>query len=58
MSLAEAQDLYGLTGQSTEVIVTLERIDQESAAARLCRRSLLAMMLARGRTITRKWPAR
>ena len=32
MSLAEAQDLYGLTGQSTEVIVTLERIDQESAA--------------------------
>jgi ABC-type lipoprotein release transport system permease subunit len=31
MSLAEAQDLYGLTGQSTEVVVTLHRIDQEAA---------------------------
>ena len=29
MSLAEAQDLYNLTGQSTEVAVTLQRIDQE-----------------------------
>lgn len=32
MSLGEAQDLYGLTGQSTEVVVTLQHIDQEKGA--------------------------
>ena len=31
MSLKEAQDLYGLPGQSTEVVVTLERLGEESA---------------------------
>lgn len=31
MSLGEAQDLYGLSGQSTEVAITLQQIGQESA---------------------------
>lgn len=31
MSLAEAQDLYGLTGQVTEVAVTLQQLGQEGA---------------------------
>jgi len=31
VSLAEAQDLYGLGGRSTEVMVSLQRIGQESA---------------------------
>ncbi len=31
MSLAEAQDLYGLPGQSTEVVVALKHIGQEPA---------------------------
>ena len=31
MSLAEAQDLYGLSGQSTEVVVALKQIGQEPA---------------------------
>ncbi len=31
MSLAEAQDLYGLTGQSTEVMVSLQSLGQEAA---------------------------
>lgn len=31
MSLLEAQDLYGLNGQSTEVALTLQQIGQESA---------------------------
>ncbi len=31
VSLGEAQDLYSLSGQSTEVIVTLQHIDQETA---------------------------
>jgi ABC-type lipoprotein release transport system permease subunit len=30
VSLQEAQDLYGLPGQSTEVVVTLERLGEES----------------------------
>lgn len=30
MSLAEAQDLYGLTGSSTEIAIYLERIGQEN----------------------------
>ncbi len=30
MSLKEAQDLYGLPGQSTEVVVTLEKLGEES----------------------------
>ncbi len=30
MSLAEAQDLYGLSGQSTEVMVSLQSLGQES----------------------------
>lgn len=32
ISLAEAQDLYNLPGQSTEVVVTLQHIEQENAA--------------------------
>jgi putative ABC transport system permease protein len=31
ISLAEAQDLYGLTGQSTEVVISLQRLGQEPA---------------------------
>ena len=31
ISLREAQDLYDLTGQSTEVVVSLERLGQEAA---------------------------
>ncbi len=31
ISLAEAQDLYGLTGQSTEVGIVLEQVGQEAA---------------------------
>ena len=31
MSLGEAQDLYGLTGQSTEIAVSLKNIGQQSA---------------------------
>jgi ABC-type lipoprotein release transport system permease subunit len=31
ISLAEAQDLYGLTGQSTEVVVMLKQLGQEKA---------------------------
>jgi ABC-type lipoprotein release transport system permease subunit len=31
MSLAEAQDLYGMSGQVTEVMITLQRIGQEEA---------------------------
>ena len=31
ISLAEAQDLYGLSGQSTEVAITLKHIGQEAA---------------------------
>jgi ABC-type lipoprotein release transport system permease subunit len=30
-SLAEAQDLYGLSGQSTEAVITLQRLGQETA---------------------------
>jgi ABC-type lipoprotein release transport system permease subunit len=30
MSLAEAQDLYGLDGQSTEIVISLEQIGQEA----------------------------
>ncbi len=31
MSLAEAQDLYGLSGQSTEVMISLQSLGQEAA---------------------------
>ncbi len=31
LSLAEAQDLYGLSGQSTEIAISLEKIGQEPA---------------------------
>jgi len=31
MSLAEAQDLYGLTGQSTEVVISLRKLGEEPA---------------------------
>ena len=31
MSLAEAQDLYGLDGQSTEVMITLKQMGDEAA---------------------------
>jgi ABC-type lipoprotein release transport system permease subunit len=31
LSLAEAQDLYGLSGQSTEVVITLKRLGEEPA---------------------------
>ena len=31
MSLGEAQDLYGLKGQSTEVVIMLKQIGEEAA---------------------------
>ena len=34
MSLAEAQDLYGLTGQSTEVVISLKNLGDENAVIR------------------------
>ncbi len=40
ISLAEAQDLYGLTGQSTEVVVSLEKLGQEPAVLSALRSSL------------------
>jgi len=40
MSLAEAQDLYGLTGQSTEVAITLKQIGQEPAVMNALRTGL------------------
>lgn len=40
ISLAEAQELYGLTGQSTEVIVILQRIGQEAAVVTALQSSL------------------
>jgi ABC-type lipoprotein release transport system permease subunit len=40
ISLAEAQDLYGLTGQSTEVIVSLEKLGQEPAVLSALRSAL------------------
>jgi len=40
ISLAEAQDLYGLTGQSTEVAVALQKLGQEPAVIRAIQPSL------------------
>ncbi len=40
ISLAEAQSLYGLNGQSTEVIVSLKQIGQEAAVISALRNSL------------------
>ncbi len=40
VSLAEAQALYGLEGQSTEIIITLEAIGQEGAVQRALRPAL------------------
>jgi len=40
ISLAEAQDLYGLTDQSTEVIVSLEKLGQEPAVLSALRSAL------------------
>lgn len=40
ISLAEAQDLYGLTGQSTEVVVSLEKLGQEPAVLSALRSAL------------------
>ncbi|MBE0695691.1 MAG: ABC transporter permease [Anaerolineaceae bacterium] len=34
ISLAEAQDLYGLSGQSTEVVITLKRLGEESSVVK------------------------
>ncbi|MCL4505496.1 MAG: FtsX-like permease family protein [Chloroflexi bacterium] len=40
VSLKEAQDLYGLNGQSTEVVVTLRKLGEESAVMAALRPSL------------------
>jgi ABC-type lipoprotein release transport system permease subunit len=40
ISLAEAQDLYGLTGQSTEVVVSLAKLGQEPAVLSALRSAL------------------
>lgn len=40
MSLAEAQDLYGLSGQSTEVVVALKHLGDEPAVMNALRASL------------------
>jgi ABC-type lipoprotein release transport system permease subunit len=40
ISLAEAQDLYGLTGQSTEVMVSLKQLGQEPAVINALKTSL------------------
>jgi ABC-type lipoprotein release transport system permease subunit len=40
VSLAEAQDLYGLTGQSTEVMVSLKQLGQEPAVINALKTSL------------------
>lgn len=40
MSLAEAQDLYGLPGQSTEVMLSLKQIGQEAAVIDALKSSL------------------
>ena len=40
ISLAEAQELYDLAGQSTEVVINLERIGQEASVARALAPSL------------------
>ncbi len=40
MSLAEAQDLYGLTNQSTEVVVALKQIGEEPAVMKALNPSL------------------
>jgi ABC-type lipoprotein release transport system permease subunit len=40
ISLAEAQDLYGLTGQSTEVMVSLKQLGQEPAVINALKNSL------------------
>jgi ABC-type lipoprotein release transport system permease subunit len=40
ISLAEAQDLYGLTGQCTEVVVSLKQLGQEAAVIKNVQSSL------------------
>jgi len=40
ISLAEAQDLYGLTGQSTEVMISLKQLGQEPAVISALKTSL------------------
>lgn len=40
ISLAEAQDLYGLTGQTTEVVLNLKQIGQEAAVIKALEPSL------------------
>jgi ABC-type lipoprotein release transport system permease subunit len=40
ISLAEAQDLYGLSGESTEVVLTLKQIGQEQAVIKGLKQSL------------------
>jgi ABC-type lipoprotein release transport system permease subunit len=40
VSLPEAQDLYGLSGQSTEVAITLQKIGEESAVINAMKPSL------------------
>jgi len=40
ISLGEAQDLYGLTGQSTEVVVSLQKLGQEPAVLTALRSGL------------------
>lgn len=46
MSLAEAQDLYGLSGQSTEVMVSLQRLGQEAGVMNALRPALPGYELA------------
>jgi len=50
MSLAEAQDLYGLSGQSTEVVVALKQIGQEPAVIKAIQPGLPGFEMASWQT--------
>ena len=50
ISLGEAQDLYGLSGQSTEVAITLKHIGQEQAVIDALRPSLAGYEIASWQT--------
>ncbi len=50
MSLPEAQDLYGLSGQSTEVVVALKQIGQEPAVINSIQPSLPGFEMASWQT--------
>lgn len=50
ISLAEAQDLYGLSGQTTEVVLTLKQIGQEGAVINSLKTSLPGYEMASWQT--------